>query len=78
MNRHWTTKDVESQTESGVRRFLGLGSHESPKFSLKYPTSDSLEKSHFYAKNLRKCDISEKTSSENFFFTKFFWLINCS
>ena len=45
-----------------------FGTRESPNFSLKCPTPDSLEMSHFYVKNLRKCDISEKKILRKIFF----------
>ena len=59
--------------ESGFRSFLGQGSRsrESRNFALKCATPDSLEMSHFYVKNLRKCKILEKYLAKTFFYTIF-------
>ena len=65
------------EVADGVGSQAIFGARESgvAKFFFKMP--DFLKMSHFYVKNLRKCDISEKTSSKNFFLQNF-WLINCS
>ena len=59
----------------GVGSQAIFGARESgvAKFFFKMP--HSLEMSHFYVKNLRKCDISVKTCCENCFLQNFFgWL----
>ena len=71
------SRDAESQTESGVKRFLGLGSRESgvAKFFFKMPDSRLPGNVSFFREKLRKCDISEKTSCKIVFYKIFFgWL----
>ena len=53
----------------GSQAIFGIRESEVAKFFFKIP--GSLEMSHFFVKNLRKCDISEKHLAK-FFFYKIF------
>ena len=59
-----------SRVEIGSQVIFGAMESGVAKYRFKMP--DSLEMSHFYVKNLRKCKIFDKISCENFLYNFFF------
>ena len=69
-------RNVESNMESGTRRFLGLGSRELKIFALKFSTPGSPEMSHFYVKKIfefvKFCKNTLRTFFLGIFFVNFY------